>query len=32
MAVAFDSPDNEGDRLRPLLFAEQLRLRRAGLA
>lgn len=31
-AVAFDDPDRHGDRLRPLLFAEQLRIRRAGLA
>lgn len=31
-AVAFDDPDHHGDRLRPLLFAEQLRMRRAGLA
>lgn len=31
-AVAFDNPAVQGDRLRPLLFAEQLRIRRAGLA
>lgn len=31
LAVAFDDPGRCGDRLRPLLFAEQLRLRRAGL-
>jgi hypothetical protein len=31
-AVAFDDPGRYGDRLRPLLFAEQLRIRRAGLA
>lgn len=31
-AVAFDDPARFGDRLRPLLFAEQLRVRRAGLA
>ena len=31
-ALAFDTPDVHGDRLRPLLFAEQLRIRRAGLA
>ena len=31
-ALAFDNPDRHGDRLRPLLFAEQLRIRRAGLA
>ena len=32
VAVAFDNPAKQGDRLRPLLFAEQLRIRRAGLA
>jgi hypothetical protein len=31
-ALAFDDPGRHGDRLRPLLFAEQLRIRRAGLA
>jgi hypothetical protein len=31
-AVAFDNPARYGDRLRPLLFAEQLRIRRAGLS
>lgn len=31
-AVAFDDAARHGDRLRPLLFAEQLRIRRAGLA
>lgn len=31
VAVAFDNPARYGDRLRPLLFAEQLRIRRAGL-
>jgi hypothetical protein len=31
LAVAFDDPGRHGDRLRQLLFAEQLRLRRAGL-
>jgi hypothetical protein len=31
-AVSFDDPGRYGDRLRPLLFAEQLRIRRAGLA
>jgi hypothetical protein len=31
-ALAFDDPGRQGDRLRPLLFAEQLRIRRAGLA
>jgi len=30
-AISFDEPARHGDRLRPLLFAEQLRLRRAGL-
>lgn len=32
IAIAFDNPAKQGDRLRPLLFAEQLRIRRAGLA
>jgi len=31
-ALAFDTPEVHGDRLRPLLFAEQLRIRRARLA
>lgn len=31
LAIAFEDPARCGDRLRPLLFAEQLRLRRAGL-
>jgi hypothetical protein len=31
-AVVFDDPGRHGDWLRPLLFAEQLRIRRAGLA
>lgn len=32
VALAFDSSAVHGDRLRPLLFAEQLRVRRSGLA
>ncbi len=32
VALAFDAAGAHGDRLRPLLFAEQLRVRRAGLA
>lgn len=31
VAVAFDSPDEHGDRLRPLLFAHQLNARRVGV-
>lgn len=31
LAITFDDPGRHGDRMRPLLFAEQLRLRRAGL-
>jgi hypothetical protein len=31
-AIEFDDPSVEGDKLRPLIFQEQLRLRRAGLA
>ena len=31
-ALAFDDPTAHGDTIRPLLFAEQLRLRRDGLA
>lgn len=31
-ALAFDDPTEHGDAIRPLLFAEQLRLRRDGLA
>jgi hypothetical protein len=32
LALAFDNPAKQGDTLRPLLFAEQLRIRRAGLS
>jgi hypothetical protein len=31
-AIEFDDPSRQGDVLRPLIFQEQLRLRRAGLA
>jgi hypothetical protein len=31
IAVAFDTPEVHGDRLRPLLFAQQLRARRIGV-
>jgi hypothetical protein len=31
VAVAFDTPDVHGDRLRPLLFARQLNARRIGV-
>jgi hypothetical protein len=31
-AIEFDDPALQGDVLRPLIFQEQLRLRRAGLA
>lgn len=31
-AIAFDTPDAHGDRLRPLLFAHQLHARRLGVA
>jgi hypothetical protein len=31
-AIEFDDPSRHGDKLRPLIFQEQLRLRRAGLA
>jgi hypothetical protein len=32
VVLAFDNPAAHGDRMRPLLFAEQLRLRRSGLS
>jgi hypothetical protein len=32
VALAFDTPDAHGDRLRPLLFAHQLQTRRLGVA
>jgi hypothetical protein len=31
VAIAFDTPDVHGDRLRPLLFARQLNARRIGV-